>query len=86
MTLHPVSYESFIRYCSNRSRRYNAFHAKFSRAGFTDPHTNNSLKIEHLRGHREDEAKLLGYNNFFELSMATKMAGSVDNVKSFIQT
>ena len=35
---------------------------------------------------RQDQAELLGYPNFAEMSMETKMAGSVDNVMSMITT
>lgn len=35
---------------------------------------------------RSDEAKLLGYSNYAEMSMQTKTAGSVENVLNFIQT
>lgn len=33
---------------------------------------------------RSEQAKLLGYENFAQMSMETKMAGSVENVMSMI--
>lgn len=39
----------------------------------------------HLLFYRKELAKLLGYNSFAEMSMETKMAGSIDNVTNTLQ-
>ena len=39
-----------------------------------------------LYAFRRDLAKLLGFENFAEMSMETRMAGSVKNVLNMIET
>lgn len=41
----------------------------------------NSTHIEKIRGLRKRQANLLGYESFADMSMQTKMVGSVDNLK-----
>ena len=41
--------------------------------------------LEEIRMLRRHQAKLLGYQSFADMSMETKMAGSVDNVKTMLE-
>ena len=45
----------------------------------------NSKLIQEILQLRQEEAKLLGYQNFAEVSVATKMADSPDNVIAFLR-
>ncbi|KAG0442678.1 hypothetical protein HPB47_015642 [Ixodes persulcatus] len=44
-----------------------------------------SGKGDHRNPHRQAQAEILGYKNFVELSMETKMAGSLENVQATIE-
>lgn len=88
LTLQQNIYQPFLEYCNNRTLRWNAWYAFNNRASvsFVDQNLGNHKLIEDLRRYRRDIAKLLGYENFFEMSMETKMAGSVENVLNMIET
>lgn len=46
----------------------------------------NSTTLENIRSFRLQQAKILGYKNFAEMSMETKMAGSIENINNTLQT
>uniref|UniRef100_A0A0B7A5S5 oligopeptidase A n=1 Tax=Arion vulgaris TaxID=1028688 RepID=A0A0B7A5S5_9EUPU len=87
-TLQPANFQSMMAYCSDRSIRWNILNAYNNRAAHmhASKYLNNNNIIEDLRSYRHDLAKLLGYKNFAEMSMETKMANSVENVLSMIET
>ncbi|CAL1542791.1 unnamed protein product [Lymnaea stagnalis] len=87
-TLQPANYQSMMSYCSDRLTRWNLWHAYHNRASFmhASKFLNNNKLIEQLRSHRLDLAQMLGYNNFIEMSMETKMANSAENVLNMIET
>ncbi|XP_012942004.1 probable cytosolic oligopeptidase A [Aplysia californica] len=87
-TLQPASYQSMMTYCSDRMTRWNLWQAYQNRASHVHAgqFLNNNKLIDNLRTYRSDVAKMLGYENFVEMSMETKMAGSVENVLSMIET
>ncbi|GAB6025796.1 hypothetical protein CHUAL_011773 [Chamberlinius hualienensis] len=87
VTLDNMVYEEFMKHCVNRDLRLNAWRAYNSRASsLSDKRLYNSIPIEEIRFNRRDQAKLLGFSSYAELSMATKMAGSVETVKSMISS
>ncbi|XP_054718901.1 uncharacterized protein LOC129228257 [Uloborus diversus] len=86
LTLEPHVYNCFMEYCDNRLLRWNAWFANHIRATSTSDELNNSLEIEEIRHQRTNLAKLLGFDTYAELSMKTKMAGSVENVMELITT
>ena len=88
VTLHPSIYIPFMEHCSNRLLRWNAWNAYNNRASvnFNDRDLGNHKLIEELRQHRKDTAQMLGYTNFAELAMQTKMAGSVEKALDMIET
>ncbi len=45
----------------------------------------NHVIIKDIRQARRDIAQLLGFENFAQMSMETKMAGSVENVLNMIE-
>ena len=85
VTLHPYIYRKFMEYCPNRSLRWNAYQADVTRGSRSnDVYLNVAGQVKDIRQHRLDQAVTLGYYNFAEMSMETKMAGSIENVHSMI--
>ncbi|CAG5135508.1 unnamed protein product, partial [Candidula unifasciata] len=87
-TLQPANYQSMMTYCSDRMTRWNIWFAYHNRASHvhTSRLMNNNKLIDDLRAYRYSVAQMLGYTNYVELSMETKMANSVENVLSMIET
>ena len=76
-----------MEYCPDRLLRWNLWIAYNSRASpSTDIRLSNSIKIEEIRSLRKRQSQLLGYDNYVDMSMKTKMAHNSDNVKAFITT
>ena len=49
-----------------------------------DVYLNTAGHVKDIRQHRLDQAATLGYHNYAEMSLASKMAGGIDNVQSLI--
>lgn len=79
-------YTRFLQNCNSRAVRRNFFDNYNQRAFRKGAHDNNSVNIEELRDMRKNYALYLGYENFVDLSMETKMAGFVTNVKTMLNT
>ena len=79
ITLDGPSFMAFMQHSRNRAHREQVYKAFISRASQGDL-DNNPLIIETLKL-RKEEAGLLGYDNYAQISLATKMAGSVDTVQ-----
>jgi len=85
VSLHPYIYRKFMEYCPDRRLRWNAFTAQTSRGSSSmDHYLNCAGHVKDIRQHRLDQALLLGYHNYADMSMVTKMAGSVDNVQTLL--
>jgi oligopeptidase A len=87
LTLDFPSYDAVITYAKQRELRRELYEAYATRASDQGPlagqHDNTPLMSEIL-ALRDEEAKLLGFNNFAELSLATKMAESPAEVETFL--
>ena len=84
-TLQAPSYLPVLQYADNRALREKMYHAYLTRAAeFEHPEWNNAPLIEKILKLRDEEAKLLGYNNFAELSLVPKMAKSPQQVLDFL--
>ena len=84
-TLHAPSYIPVLRYADHRDLRENMYRAYLTRAAeFEHPEWDNARLIEQILSLRDEEAKLLGYGNFAELSLVTKMATSPKQVLDFL--
>ncbi len=84
-TLHAPSYLPVLQYADNRALREKMYHAYLTRAAeFEHPEWNNAPLIEKILQLRDEEAKLLGYTNFAELSLVPKMAKSPRQVLDFL--
>jgi len=85
VTLHPYIYRKFLEFCPDRRLRWNAFNASTVRGSRnSDVYLNVAGHVKDIRQHRLDQALVLGYYNYAEMSMVTKMAANVDNVQSMI--
>ena len=73
----------FARSSALRERLYRAFGTRASDLG--DPAFDNTALIGEILALREEEARLLGYRNFGELSVVPKMADSPEQVVKFLR-
>ena len=86
LTLHMPSYLPVMQYADNAALREEMYHAYVTRASDSGkPEWNNDSNILRLLELRAEEAKLLGYGSYAEVSLATKMAGSPAEVLEFLR-
>ncbi|XP_057661039.1 uncharacterized protein LOC130896759 [Diorhabda carinulata] len=86
-TLQPYSYVPAMEYCSDREVRWNLWQAFVSRGTkMGDSELTTSLHIEEIRSLRRDLAKLLGFETFADMSMQTKMAKNISEIRSVLLT
>ncbi|HQS37424.1 MAG: oligopeptidase A [Methylotenera sp. 24-45-7] len=85
-TLHFPSYLPVLQYADNRELRETLYRAYATRASeFSKPEWDNTPIIAQILKLRHEAAQLLGFDNYAELSVATKMADSAQHVKTFLQ-
>ena len=85
-TLHFPSYLPALQYADNRALRETLYRAYATRASeFGKPEFDNTPIITQLLKLRLEEAQMLGFNNFAELSLATKMADTPAQVIEFLE-
>jgi len=87
-TLDIPSYLPVMMYCSNEKLREQLYRGFVTRASDQGPNANefdNSGIMNELLKLRHELAQLLGFNNFAEKSIATKMASSTDEVLGFLE-
>lgn len=87
-TLEFPSYFAVLSYADNRELRRELYAAYSTRASDQGPHAgrwDNGPLMESILALRHEEAQLLGYANYAELSLATKMARSTDLVMGFLE-
>lgn len=86
-TLHFPSYLPVLQYADNRDLRETLYRAYATRASeFGKAEFDNTAIITQLLKLRDEEAKLLSFNNFAELSLATKMADTPQQVIAFLES
>ena len=86
LTLHFPSYFPVIQYGENRALReqlYTAYATRASDLGKSEH--DNSDAMRELLALRHEEALLLGYRNYAEVSLVPKMATSPDEVIAFLR-
>ena len=81
--LDAPTYTSFMTYAENRSLREELYKAFVSRASKDD--INNNPIIEEILELRLKQATLLGYKNWAELSLSSKMACKITNVEKLLE-
>ncbi len=87
LTLDFPSYDAVISYADNRELRRELYEAFATRASDRGPQAgqfDNGALMEEILKLRHEMAQLLGYANYAELSLATKMAESPDEVEGFL--
>ena len=87
-TLDFPSYLPVMTYCDNRELREKMYRAFVTRASDQGPNAgefDNSAIMDETLALRHELANLLGFSNYGEKSIATKMANTTDEVMSFLQ-
>ena len=87
ITLQFPSYIAVMTYANNRQLReelYQAYTTRASELG-TNPEWDNMQVMQDILQLRREEAQLLGYATYADLSLATKMAGNPQAVLSFLE-
>ncbi|MEO0345070.1 MAG: M3 family metallopeptidase [Pseudomonadota bacterium] len=82
------TYIAVMTHARARDTRKRFYTAWLTRAADTGPHDvkwDNAALMARILGHRTEMAGLLGFDNYAEYSLAPKMAGSVDEVVSFLK-
>ena len=90
-TLHFPSYYPVMQYSENRALRRLMYEAYVTRASELAPkYANGKLDWDNTQNMldqlrlRDEEAQMLGFGNYAALSLAPKMAGTVDEVDAFL--
>jgi oligopeptidase A len=86
-TLHFPSFFPILQYADSRALRETVYRANATKASElgAKPDWDNSQNIVELLKLRDEEAKLLGYKNFAEVSLVTKMAETPAQVIEFME-
>ncbi len=86
LTLQFPSYFPVMQYGSNRALRERLYTAYVTRASeLGKPEHDNSTIMSELLALRQEEARLLGYASFAQVSLVPKMAESPDQVAGFLR-
>jgi oligopeptidase A len=83
ITLDFPSFGPFMQHSTRRDLREKLYKAFISRASSGD--LDNSPLIERILQLRQEQAKLLGFNSYAELSLASKMAPSIEAVENLLE-
>lgn len=85
-TLHFPSYFPILQYADDRALRETIYRANATKASElgAKPEWDNTSNIVEILKLRDEEAKLLGYANFAEVSLVPKMASSPAQVIGFL--
>ena len=87
LTLEFPSYYAVVTYADDRALRHELYLAYSTRASDQGPHAgrwDNSELMERILALRHEAAELLGFANYAERSLATKMAQSTEHVLAFL--
>ena len=85
-TLHMPSYLPVMQYAENRELRAHLYRAYATRsAEFGPENLDNTPLIRRMLELRREEAQLLGYAHFADISLVPKMAESVPQVLTFLR-
>ncbi|MFE8033988.1 oligopeptidase A [Thiohalocapsa marina] len=87
LTLDFPSFEPVMRYADDRALRREVYEAFTTRASDQGPHTgqwDNTEVMERILALRHEQAQLLGFGSYAELSLAPKMARDTDEVLGFL--
>ena len=88
ITLEFPSFYPVLAYCQDAALREEVYRANTTRASAEGPHAgrwDNTAIIEETLNLRRELAQLLGFANYAELSLATKMAETPAQVREFLE-
>ncbi len=87
LTLDYPTYDAVMTHSENRGLRETMYHAWVTRGSDqgADSRWDNCSNIEAIMSLRHEAAGLVGFSNYAEYSLATKMAGTTDEVISFLR-
>jgi len=88
ITLQSPSFQAVMTYANDRELRrehYEAYSTRASDQGPENEQWDNSLIMEQILALRHEKAQLLGFKNYAELSLATKMAKKPEDVMNFLE-
>ena len=86
LTLHFPCYGPVMQYAADRALRETLYRAYVTRASeFGPPELDNTRLMQQLLMLRQEEAQLLGYGNFAQVSLVPKMAESPEQVLAFLR-
>ena len=86
LTLHFPVYLPVMQYAENRELREKLYRAYVTRASESGkPEWDNTAAMREIVALRQEEARLLGYASFAEVSLAPKMASSPAEVITFLR-
>ncbi|MGK7882503.1 MAG: M3 family metallopeptidase [Crocosphaera sp.] len=83
ITLDYPSYVPFMKYSSQRDLREKVYKAFISRASHGE--LDNNPLIKRILELRKQQAEILGYNTYAEVSLARKMAPNVETVEGLLE-
>jgi oligopeptidase A len=86
-TLDHPAFEAVISHCADRELRREMFEAWVTRAsdrGPTAGQFDNTATMQRILALRNEEARLLGFDDYASLSLVPKMAASADAVEHFL--
>ncbi len=87
LTLDMPCYIAVVTYAQSRELRkeiYEAYTTRASDQEITDKKWNNAHNMQQIVAKRQEKAKILGFDNYAEYSLETKMAESVEQVLEFL--
>lgn len=86
ITLDFPSFFAIMTYADDRALREEVYQAYATRASelAKDPQYDNSALMQQILRLRDQQAKLLGFSHYAELSLATKMADSAEQISQFL--
>lgn len=89
-TLHAPSYGPVMQYAENRDLRQRMYRAYATRAaeidnGYSKPEWDNGPLMKRILELREEDARMLGFGNFAEVSLLPKMADTPEQVLAFLR-
>jgi oligopeptidase A len=86
VTLHQPSYMPLMQYGANRGLRQRLYTAYVTRAcDLGEPSLDNSAVMAEILALRQEEAQLLGYDTYADVSLVPKMAESPAHVMEFLR-
>ena len=79
-----ANFTSVLKHAQDRSLREQVYRAYQTRGASDDPALDNGAVIQAIAELREEKARLLGFENYVQLSVQTKSIGTVENLQAFV--